>query len=197
MSLTLNAADAPLNAAEIWARAVELFNLYVAVPLGIIGFIFAICQIVQAKNAADRAEVKAAEAKTAAEAARSAAEQARGQFKTLSVAAMLPQLRTLEEAIDQAILARSPMLLAHLIQDWRWHATECRELLDEAVEAEATTMKHIQTSVSASKGLKLKFPEFTTETDWAKETSRLRKAVTDVTANLGALTAQQKFKELQ
>jgi len=182
--------------ASVDAEAIfSWLNLYWQMPLALIGFLIAICQIRQAKRAADQAKAKASEAKTAAEAAKEAAEVARGQFKALSLAVLLPQLRTVEEAVDRAILDRSLTLLAHLLQDWRWHASACREYLDERVEAEAAAETVIQASVVAAANLKLKFPSFTPDTDWAKETSRMRRTMADVTSNLGALSAQQTTKE--
>ncbi|PRC43029.1 hypothetical protein C6A85_000000107465, partial [Mycobacterium sp. ITM-2017-0098] len=178
-----------------WQEAVEdIFqwaNLYLQVPIGIAGFGFAFYQIGQAKKQIGQAKTAAENAQTAAEAARNAAESARGQFKTMSVAVLLPQLRTVEEAVDRAILDRSLTLLAHLLQDWRWHASACREYLDDGVEVEAAAMKDIQASVTAAANLKHRFPGFDAATDWAKETSRMRKTMADVTSNLGALSAQQ------
>ncbi|ULP48615.1 hypothetical protein [Mycolicibacter virginiensis] len=173
---------------EATKHVFEWANFYLTVPIGVTGFGFAFYQIGQAKTAAENAE-------TAAEAAKTAAESARGQFKTTSVAVLLPQLRTVEEAVDRAILDQSLTLLAHLLQDWRWHASTCREYLDDAVEAEAAAMKDIQASVIAATNLKHKFPGFDAQTDWAKETSRMRKTMAEVTSNLGALSAQQTVKE--
>ncbi|WP_078279079.1 hypothetical protein [Mycobacteroides franklinii] len=173
----------------------EWSNLYLAIPLGLFGFLVAICQIVQAKRAADRAEVKAGEAKTAAEAAKFAAENARSQFKTMSVTVLLPQLRSLEDAVERAIQDKNLILLLHLLQDWRWHASACRQYLDESIEAEAKAMTDIQKSVTAVTDLKPKLLGFKGDTDWVQATGRVRKTIAGVTANLGALTAQNTVKE--
>jgi hypothetical protein len=173
----------------------EWSNLYLALPLVIVGFIFAIWQIMQAKSAADEAERKAGNAETAANAAKAAAENARSQFKMMSVTVLLPQLRNLEEAVERAIHDEELHLLLHLLQDWRWQASTCREYLDGSIAAEAAAMTKIQTSVAAVTNLKPKILAFNEATDWTKETGRMRKTMTDVTANLGALTAQHTVKE--
>lgn len=179
-----------------WVESAFTFaNLYLGIPLGLIGFWFAIVQIQQARTAAREAKVKAGEAKDAADAAKAAAESARSQFKTMSVSVLLPQLRNLEEAIERAIHDRSLILLMHLLQDWRWQASTCRGYLDGSITAEAEAMTDIQKSVIAATILKPKLVAFTADTDWAKETGRVRKSMADVTANLGALTAQNTVKE--
>lgn len=83
----------------------------------------------------------------------------------------------------------------HLLQDWRWQASTCREYLNEAIQAEVEAMTNIQKSIAAATALKQKFMSFDQTTDWAKETGRLRRTMADVTANLGALSAQQTVKE--
>ncbi|SII55131.1 Uncharacterised protein [Mycobacteroides abscessus subsp. bolletii] len=157
-------------------------------PLGVIGFGVAIWQIQQAKTAAENAQ-------TAADAAKTAAEDARGQFKAVSLTTLLPQLRSMEELVDRAIQDKARDLAAHLLQDWRWHASTCREYLDEEVEAEAEAMVKIQKSLIAASTLKSRFFEFDADTDWVKETRPFRKAMIDVTTDLGALSAQQIVKE--
>lgn len=169
---------------EITKHVFEWCNLYLVLPLGAGAFGVAIWQITDAKNAANQA-------KTAAEAAKGAAENARSQFKTMSVTVLLPQLRNLEEAMEHAIHDKSLKLLMHLVHDWLWHATACRQYLDESNKAEAQAMTDIQKSVVASTALKQRFFAFDEATDWAKETTQMRKTMANVTANLGALSAQQ------
>ena len=101
----------------------EWLNLYWQMPLGVVGFGIAIWQIIEAKRAARGAQ-------TSANAAKDAAENARSQFKMMSVTVLLPQLRNLEEAVERAIHDKELHLLLHLLQDWRWQASTCREYLD-------------------------------------------------------------------
>lgn len=187
---------------ETTTHVFEWFNTFVSLPVGIAGFGFAFYQISQARTQITQAETQidlaktaAENAETAAEAAKVAAESARGQFKAISLTTLLPQLRSLEESVERAIRDKAHDLAIHLLQDWRWHASACREYLDETVEAEAEAMVHIQKSLTTASNLKQKFFDFNADTDWGKETKPFRKAMTDVTTNLGALSAQQTVKE--
>ncbi|WP_167098315.1 hypothetical protein [Mycobacterium sp. DL592] len=183
-------------------HALEWTNLYLQTPLGAVGFGFAFyqihqarTQITQAEKQIDLATTAAQNAETAADAAKDAAEGARGQFKAMSVAVLLPQLRSLEEMAEHAIRNKAKDLAIHLLQDWRWHASTCREYLDENVKAEAEVMAKIQKSLTAASTLKEKAFNFDEETDWGKETKLFRRAMIDVTTDLGALSAQQTVKE--
>jgi hypothetical protein len=181
---------------EVTTHVFEWANLYLQVPLGAAGFGFAFYQINQAKQQIQQAKTAAENARTAADAAKTAAEGARGQFKTMSLTVLLPQLRSLEELVERAIQDESRDLTMHLLQDWRWHASACREYLDGAVDAEAAVMAHIQKSLTAASSLKRKLlSSNNNETDWPRETKPFHKAMVDVTTNLGALSAQQTVKE--
>ncbi|MFW2239266.1 hypothetical protein ACVH9Z_34315 [Rhodococcus opacus] len=159
-----------------------------SIPLAVLGFGLAIWQAYEARRAANRAE-------TAADAAKRAAEESRGQFRLLSAASLLPQLNRLEETIDQAVDKQSLELLLHAVSSWRWQAGMCRGYLDPAREEEAAVMVNIQKSMLALSQLKQSILDFGDSTDWAKETKRARKAIGDVTGELGALAAYQSVKE--
>ena len=166
----------------------EWLNASLALPIALVGFGIAIWQVRDAVTAANGA-------KSAADAAKSAAEDAIERFKSLSASALIPQLVRLEEAVDVAVERQSVDLLRHVVQNWRWQAGSCREFLDENVEAEAAVMKKIQRSITAATSLRGELHGFSASTDWIAETTKLRKSIGDVTADLGALSAQQTIKE--
>lgn len=187
---------------EVTRNAFEWANLYLQFPLGAAGFGFAFYQIGQARQQITQAEAQielaktaAENAQTAADAAKAASEGARDQFRIVSVTALISQLRSLEDIVEHAIKSEAHDLVTHLLQDWRWHASTCREYLDGNVEAEAEAMSKIQKSLTAASNLKTKILTFNDQTDWAKETRLFRKAMVDVTADLGALSAQQTVKD--
>ncbi|ORI28269.1 hypothetical protein [Rhodococcus sp. 1168] len=172
----------------------EWTNAALSVPLALIGFVAAIWQAVLAKRAAIKAKDAAEAAQAAAEAA---AKSAREQFKLLSTASIGPHLVRLEENIDSAIDKKSPELLTVAILNWRWQAGMCRQFLDPSKPQEKTLMSNIQKSIVAVKTLKLEILQFDNTTNWTTQTSRLRKAIGEVTADLGPLAAQQSVQELE
>lgn len=165
-------------------------NALASLPLGIVGFIIAIVQIRQAKDAAKNAQ-------TAAEAAMQAASSAREQFKTVSASSLIPQLIRLEEAVTTAMHQKSLPLLTHVVGNWVWQAGQCRQFLDSGRAEEATIMTNIQKSITAIRALKQELPKLNEQANWIDATSRVRKALSVVTADLGSLAAHQTIKESQ
>lgn len=168
----------------------EWANLYVSIPLGVIGFIIAIIQIRQAKAAAG-------EAKNAAEQAKEAADNAIRNFKSRSTGSLIPQLMQLEDMIAQAVAKKSPEFLTHALHTWGWQATMCRELLDEKSPTEKKIMETIQRSTSAAATLKKSLAVSNDLNDWSQNTSRLRGAISEVNSGLQALSAALVVKESQ
>lgn len=154
---------------EWWDRV----NTVVSIPLAVVGFLIAYWQIWKTRSAAV--------------AAKDAAEEATDRFRSLSGASLIPQLVSLEQALDTAIEHRSPDLLRHVVQNWTWQAGVCREYLD----GDAAVEKEIQNSISAATSLKTKISGFGATSDWIKDTDRFRKAVGTVTGRLGGLSAKQ------
>jgi len=175
--------------ASSWITAsFDWSNRYLAIPLGLLAFGVAIWQIRDAKKAAG-------EAKTAADAAKQAADGAIANFKSRSIAALIPQLSQLEDMIARASTAKSADFLSHAIHTWGWQAATCRELLNQGAPNEKKTMQKIQRSTSAAHELRKELLTVDTTTDWDAMTLRFRRAVVDVTTDLQAIAAALVVKE--
>ncbi|OZC67021.1 hypothetical protein CH276_07440 [Rhodococcus sp. 06-470-2] len=170
----------------VWA------NLWLALPLGIIGFAITLWQVLDAKKAANRAK-SAADA--AEDAAKEASKAARSQVRSIQVASIGPHLMRLEENIDSAIERQSSELLNVSIVNWRLQATTYKQFLDPNIPNELALSKKIQKAILPVNALKLSIISFDNSTDWASETEKVRKAVNEVTAEVGAIIAQQSIEE--
>ncbi|MET9327415.1 hypothetical protein [Tsukamurella sp. NPDC003166] len=155
----------------------EWTNAGLSIPLALGGFGFAYWQIHKTKKAAI--------------AARDAANNASQSYRSLATASVLPQLVNLESALDVAVDNKSTVLLRHVIQTWKWQAGACRHFLELSEQEHDQAMKVIQRSISAATALKQDAAKFSGTTDWSDATERLRKAIGDVTAELGAISAKQ------
>lgn len=166
----------------------EWSNLYLQLPLGVLGFSIALWQITDAKTAARNAQ-------TAAELAKTAADNAITNFKSRSISSLIPQLMQLEDMIAKAVEKRSPEFLMHALHTWSWQAAMCRELLDDEQPAEQAIMQNIQRSTVSAASLKKQLINIEENADWSAKTSRLRGAVSDVNSGLQALSAALVVKE--
>lgn len=167
-------------------------NATVPIPLALLGFGLAIWQAFEAQRAAGRAQ-SAAEAAQAA--AQEAASTTRARFREISVSSLSSQLMLIERAIDTAVVKKQGDLLSHVMVNWHWQAGMCREYLDESRPEEKDVMTKIQTSIVAVNVLKQKVIAFNGQTDWLKETMRVRRAIGAVTSQLGEIAAHQSVKE--
>jgi len=160
---------------------VDHISKIASIPLTLLGFGFTIWQLLKTKSA-----VQAAYEATLA---------MRRQVRRTNLATLLPQLTRIEDEIDRAVANRSVETVRSLISDWRWQAGETRIYLSASNAQEKKILRSIQASISVAADTQREIHREIHDVDspelLVSVTDPLRKAVSRVTGELGAVAAQQ------
>jgi hypothetical protein len=149
---------------------------YTAIPFALIGFGATIWQTTKARNAA--------------EAARDAAKAAQSSISRNSLLMLIPQLQRVEDELERAVQIESAELAITWLSSWRWQAGQVRGFLGRSSAENKRILRALQSSISMAAQVKSAIIDGSPD-DLASITRSARKAIADVTNEIGALAATQ------
>lgn len=124
-----------------WYHLLEGINTYTAIPLQVGGFGIAIWQIKKARNSADSA--------------RQAIISTQDAIARNNLLLLIPQLRRLEQQLQSAIKGDHRDLVGSHLDDWRYHASTLRGVLEQVGDGTTELLQHVQASVTQARYARL------------------------------------------
>lgn len=152
----------------------EWLNLWLSIPLTVVGFAAAIRQ--------------ATKARTASELAKEAAQRAEALLSKNQLILLIPILHRAEGDLETALEHGERRLVEYHLSSWRWHSSQFRSYLTDSA-ADKKLAKSVQASIALAAETKLRLGE--SESDMGKICIPVREAIAAVTGELGRLAADE------
>lgn len=159
----------------------DWMNMWLAMPVAVLGFSITLYQLKKTKDAAEAAE--------------SAVKNASSAFNNNLLLSLLPQLLRIESEIDGAVANGHRELVSHYIAQWRWQAGQLKGLLNNGVDADIKRVgKALQTSIAICATQKFDVANVSITLEIAARP--IQDAVAKVTGDIGMITTQRALQEV-